>query len=615
MIDALDKEERDRDHKRYLEMFSRYATYEEKRQRIIQDSEAKIAFFTSQGEIKNADIVRKERDQLLNDLAASEVESLKGIDSFLNNLNELSYSVRKEGLKVAKYTFEEWIKKAKLSGKEVDALRRTFDKFFKNAERGTSELLVTGLVNISGELKNITNSTSDVDSGFGKVLNTVGDLVGGVGEVTAALKRMKEAQSSRDFMSGLSGFLAIYGAMYKTFSGIADAINQTNELQWNHKLELRTKEIEAQNRQFEYQIQLIDTLNGTDKLDKIKQNVVDLQDIINKTREGLSGKVEFSGDKRMDDLIKDLNAGKKSVSDFEKQLKQLQYQYNTMPINSGSDAAKKAGILGNINLLQKTLDHVRSSLKLTGSESLEDLIKLSAQFDDETRKQIENLIDYEKKLADLKNSLSENILGFSSKSMIDELVSLFSQGKISAKDFSDTFEGYMKKAIINSLSQRFLQEQLTGLYSTFEKMVEKNEDKNNTDKAPITDADIAELRKKYDEIIANAGKNFEAWQKITGIDFDSTSSLQSESIARQLSESTGSEIVGTFRAGLDVWNRSLKVAEANGLVLRQQLDAANNNLVVLNSINVNTANTVTRLDAVVGELVKVNKNLGGAYVG
>ncbi|UZJ66167.1 hypothetical protein OKW96_08850 [Sphingobacterium sp. KU25419] len=54
--------------------------------------------------------------------------------------------------------------------------------------------------------------------------------------------------------------------------------------------------------------------------------------------------------------------------------------------------------------------------------------------------------------------------------------------------------------------------------------------------------------------------------------------------------------------------------QVQGITLTKQLEIANGSLIVLNSIQINTADTVVELKNTVTELKNVNKNLGGKYV-
>src|SRR5690606_37972509 len=127
-------------------------------------------------------------------------------------------------------------------------------------------------------------------------------------------------------------------------------------------------------------------------------------------RESLEGISLTSGNSRIDAFIKDLNSGKTSVEQLEGYIRSLQFQIDTTDL---SQAARIANLKAEMALVKQSLEFYSSSLKLTGNETIEELIKLSAQADEETKKQIERLIEYEKQLQELGKSISESTLGFS----------------------------------------------------------------------------------------------------------------------------------------------------------------------------------------------------------
>ncbi len=375
---------------------------------------------------------------------------------------------------------------------------------------------------------------------------------------------------------------------------------------------IRTREIEAQNDLLEYQIALVDTLNGTEKLDKLKDNLAATQALVAQTRDSLSGTSIVSANSYIDSILKDLNSGKETVEKLDERIKDLKRRSSLLG-NSGSDAAQQANIAASIAKIEKALEFYRTSLKLTGEESIEELIKLSGQVDEETKKKIDSLVEYEKQLKDLSESISESLLGFSSKSMIDEVTNLFAQGKISAKDFADTLEGFMKKAIINSLRVRFLETELTALTDEMEKTADANMEK--AEKAGIEDAslfsdeDVKKFQDRYNDIVEKGQKKLEAWEKATGLDFgENASSSLSAGVIRGITETTGSELLGIYRAIYEKENKNLTATIEGNIDRKSALEMGSSHLASLNGIQINTAETVKRLDTAVSHLDKIVKN-------
>ncbi|MDM1048063.1 hypothetical protein [Sphingobacterium hotanense] len=597
------------DLKRYEKMLSDYATYEQKRQKIIKESEEKISLLNQKGEQERAEQARKERDKSLLELAKKEVEGLGGIDGLLEAMEHMSLTAQSQGIKAAKRIFEEWIKQADLTEKEVEQLRRVFSKFFKDAESKNLQALTADLQQAFSVFDNIASDISQVDQQFGKVLKTLTNIIGGVLDLNTQIKKVKT-----DGTANFGSFMGIYGAMVQVGTNIFNAINAAAEQEWNDKVMLRTKELEAQNDLLEYQIALVDTLNGTDKLDQLKDNLVATKALIEEYRKDLTGATIMTGDSRVDPYLESLNSGKETVDSILKRIENAKWRIQNLS-NSGSDAALAAGIKADIANAEKALEFYRSSLKLTGQETLEQLIELSGKVDEETKNKIDKLIEYEHKLAELSKSISENVLGFSAQNMVNEIVSMFSQGKMSAKDFTENFESLMKKAIIKSLETRFLDEQLNDFYKEFQKIVNENDD-GDDETAPIDANDMRELKEKYDKIISDGKKQLDAWSQVTGLDFSDTSAggLGSSGIER-ISEQTATELLGLYRSQYDITKRQyqdvVQILEFDIKAYDQMLAQ----VAYLKLIEQHAQNSLSELKKVMIELKSINENTKIGYFG
>lgn len=596
--------------KKYGKLLEDYSSYQQKREKILKDSQEKIALFQAKGENDRAKEVENEAGKKLKELAVKEVEGLGGIDGLMEKMETMSISAQRQGIKAARKIFEEWIKQAQLTQDEVEELRRVFGKFFRDADTKNLETVKNDLREAFSAFSNITSDISAVDQQFGKVLKTITNIVGGTLDLNEQLKKVKTEGAN------FGNFMSIYGAMVQVGTNIFDAINQTVEQRWNDQVLVRTKALEAQNRLLEYQIALVDTLNGTDKLDQLRENVDALKEMIESTRKSLEGATVMSGDSFIDKLLSDLNSGKETVDSYTKRIENLKWRISTLG-NTGSDAALGASLWGEIGKIQKALEFYRTSLKLTGKETVQELIELSGKVDEETAKRINDLIESEKKLVELSKDLATNILGFSSQNMVDEIASMFAQGKLSAKDFTDSFEGYMKQAIISSLRTNFLEKQLQELYSKMKDTVKGNIESGAPEDSPLDPQDLEELKRKYDEIINNGKKQLEAWSKVTGIDFEQEdSSTMSSSGIERVSEQTATELVGFQRSTYDImkrqFNEVVKIVEFE----QKSFDLLVIQIAHLRGIEVNTLETSNGLKAALNELKAISANTkGGVYGG
>lgn len=79
-------------------------------------------------------------------------------------------------------------------------------------------------------------------------------------------------------------------------------------------------------------------------------------------------------------------------------------------------------------------------------------------------------------------------------------------------------------------------------------------------------------------------------------------------IRRELTEETGSELAGLWRGQYDITKQTLQVSERIFEIQRKQHDATLQIALHAAKIEMNTANTVARLDDAVHELQTISRN-------
>jgi|GEM_PF-6737005 len=610
------REEVKRDEEKYArEEFSRmlteYATFSQKREVIIRKGEEDAAKARINGMQANIPEIRKKTEEELKELTKSTIESLGGMQDFFNQLDNLSSHAQSKGIKAAKATFNEWIKQANLTEKEINDVRKVFDKFFKDAESKSADKLLTELQEIYSHFNGMVNSIESVDDKFGALLNTIAGVVGGILEIGNQMKKIKSEGAS------FGSFMGIYGAMVQVGTSIFNSINAAVEQRWNDKVLIRTKELEAQNDLLEYQIQLVDALNGTDKLDQMKSNLDETRKILQETRDSLSGATIMHGDSGIDTLLKDLNSGKETVEGLAKRIENVKWRISNLG-NTGSDAALRAGLLAEIDRAEKALKFYRSSLKLTGKETTEELIALTAKVDEETKEKIEKIIEYENLLKDSTKEIQEELTGISFKSLNDGIRNLFKEGKTSVTDFKEFMEEQFQEAILNGFAREQIEKQMKPWYDQFAKFAEDGLTKEEMDQLQNGFMKDGEYFQGSLELMEQANQQWEQLKQASGMDFNkgesASGSIGSEGIARATEEQF-SEYLGINRAIWDINKQQLVVLQGLGKSSVDYLGVANGQLIQLNAINANTANTVTELRTAVGHLKNIDSSLGRKYVG
>lgn len=198
-----------------------------------------------------------------------------------------------------------------------------------------------------------------------------------------------------------------------------------------------------------------------------------------------------------------------------------------------------------------------------------------------------------------------------SKDLANALVAAFEQGEDAVKALDDTFNNFIKNAIVNSLQMRLIEPEIEKMMTAVDEYMSLNGN------------DLQGFNfESWRERIGAAGEIFQnsLGPLFDGLGMNNISSLRSESVAAQLTESTGSEIVGMYRAGYDIAKQQLNILHNQQATQVNLLAVAQNKLIALNAIQVNTRQTVERLDiaithlgSTVDQLKAVNRNLGGKY--
>ncbi len=208
-------------------------------------------------------------------------------------------------------------------------------------------------------------------------------------------------------------------------------------------------------------------------------------------------------------------------------------------------------------------------------------------------------VDIEKLLIDNERRAKEIRTGTTEDSFLDAITEGFKNGLSSAADFAQTFEGFMKGAILNSLKFKFLQEPLKKLFDEFDAAAKSGDE--------LTDTEIADLKAKYDAIIATADKQFKDLQKIAGVNFDPA--------AAGVAGAGDNSLKGAIK-GITEETAGLLAGQFGGLRITAlgQLEKATQSLSELQRIEFNTSQALIQLGGIKGVLDAVTTNTKQFYI-
>ncbi|KAA2241668.1 hypothetical protein F0L74_17475 [Chitinophaga agrisoli] len=244
---------------------------------------------------------------------------------------------------------------------------------------------------------------------------------------------------------------------------------------------------------------------------------------------------------------------------------------------TGVSEQKYGGFLG----LWKKSEPVNQYAALLGMTADEiEKLYTSGQLDGRARSLYEELKqlqdegkNIQQQLEDLQAQAAQVFTGTTSDSIEDSIVNGFSNGLFAAQDFADNFESLMRQAALNSLKYQYLEEPLQAFYDQFTNAAESDN--------VLTAQEIADLQDRYDQIIENAGEQFQQLQDITGLELATGSSDQNS-------------LSGAIK-GMTEQQADLLAGQFGGLRLTaiEQLQVATQHLSVLNLIKTDTANLVS----------------------
>lgn len=152
------------------------------------------------------------------------------------------------------------------------------------------------------------------------------------------------------------------------------------------------------------------------------------------------------------------------------------------------------------------------------------------------------------KLEELTESWRETVTQISFDSMKDSFMSNLMDMKKGSKDFAEGFATDMQKALLSYSMEDLVNGKLKKLYDDWAKTIsEKN--------GELTEKDIEDFNRRYDEIVAEGLKRRDEWAKVTGYE-DASGTSQSAKAGgfSAMTQEQGTKLDGMFVSGLQHWS-------------------------------------------------------------
>lgn len=191
--------------------------------------------------------------------------------------------------------------------------------------------------------------------------------------------------------------------------------------------------------------------------------------------------------------------------------------------------------------------------RLTGLFSLtgEQLSKLQedaptfwAKLDDDVKGYLQDIIDCNEEIENMKEQLKETMTGVSFDSFYNNFVSTLSDMDKDSKDFADDFENYLKNAILSNLVANKYRSKIEDLYNDWA----NKSDSNGDGIFDLTSSEADELRKAQQALAEEMIAERDAMAEVFGWTSSASSQESSKKGFATMSQDSADELNGRFTA-------------------------------------------------------------------
>lgn len=390
------------------------------------------------------------------------------------------------------------------------------------------------------EIREQTNSLYNVIKNLGGVLGgATGDILSLVGDIGLFVDKTVDgielvAQRGVQALSAIekaSVILGIISTAVQVVQKLSSVVSDMTEENAEAVAEAKTIEAsywDAVNYKIERQIELMKDLKNVSQ----EQVAVTIADAKQEKKE----------------QIWDYDITKTLTKDFEPWIENVLKAKEDAVARGDKDLADRLGNVLNLSS-GKIKKHGNKKITWTFSDFLgdmteDDLVRLReipavwSLLPEEIQNSIIELDELRQKEEEVKEAANEMFTGTNVNSIADSIIKGFAEGKRSAADFADDFQEMLNNAVLQGIKMKALEEPLRQWYENFAE----------ASGSGLTEDKIAVLKEQYDKIIADAARQLEDAEKVTGMSIDgSTRSAAAKGIAA-MSQDSANELNGNFNA-------------------------------------------------------------------
>jgi len=518
-IDSTSKAKLEADKKAWQEYFIEYGNYQEKRKNLIQKYNDEIAKLQTDSPEYSSKVAQKNKAleqldeqfghstkamaDLFEDAGNKSVSAIQSIidkyEILIKYMSGTDKDISIADLKGIGFTDKdiERIEKGEISIKDVtDAIKGLKDElkgkspwqaFVSDLKKGIEAIKKGG--NDSKKIGQGITDTGNAVTSFAPALNEFGssiadifgfddskitsaiDALGGLGQTASGFGQIMSGDIVGGAMSAVSGISSVvsaldgmFGADYSHYNEMVEEYTRLNEI-WNELIDKKQEYI---------------SISYGMEADKVGEEALGL---VEKQIEAyrLLGKERLnSGASAGSHSIGKRMAKNTSSSDWQDIADALD-----MSVNAAKEFVGTGRMTGLFDLTVEQLEKLKSEAPA-----------FWAKMDGDVQEYLNGIIDGEERIEDIQNQISEQLTQTTFDSVFDSFVDTLMDMGSSAKDFSDSFSGYMQRAVLTTMVGNKFTEDLQTWYDAFAQA--------NKDQGGITKEEMEALRKQYDAIAGSA---------------------------------------------------------------------------------------------------------------
>ena len=517
------KEKLESERKAWQEYFIEYGNYQEKRKNLVQKYNDEIAKLQTDSPEYASKVAQKNKAleqldeqfghstkamaDLFEDASNKSVSAIQSIiDKYETLVKYMSGTKESDGtnvtldeLKALGFTDKdiEKIEKGEISIKDVtDAIRGLKDElkgkspwqaFVSDLEKGIeaikkggndSKKIGQGITDIGNTVTSFAPALNEFGSSIADIfgfddskITSAIDALGGLGQTASGVGQIMSGDIVGGAMSAVSGISSVvsaldgmFGADYSHYNEMVEEYTRLNEI-WDELIDKKQEYI---------------SISYGMEADKVGEEALGL---VEKQIEAyrLLGKERLnSGASAGSHSIGKRMAKNTSSSDWQDIADALD-----MSVNAAKEFVGTGRMTGLFDLTVEQLEKLKSEAPA-----------FWAKMDGDVQEYLNGIIDGEERIEDIQNQISEQLTQTTFDSVFDSFVDTLMDMGSSAKDFSDSFSGYMQRAVLTTMVGNKFTEDLQTWYDAFAQA--------NKDQGGITKEEMEALRKQYDAIAGSA---------------------------------------------------------------------------------------------------------------